>query len=93
MWFKKRSITQPLEYKNVGSIFKNNSTTEAWKIVDMLNLRGYRLNDAMISQKHANFIVNVSNATSTDILTIIDLVKERAKSELGITLNTEITII
>ena len=59
----------------------------------MLNLRGYRLNDAMISQKHANFIVNVSNATSTDILTIIDLVKERAKSELGITLNTEITII
>ena len=59
----------------------------------MLNLRGYRLNDAMISQKHANFIVNVSNATSTDILSIIDLVKERAKSELGITLNTEITII
>ena len=90
---KKRSITQPLEYKNVGSIFKNNSTIEAWKIVDMLNLRGYRLNDAMISQKHANFIVNVSNATSTDILTIIDLVKERAKSELGITLNTEIIII
>ena len=89
----KRKSTQPLEYKNMGSIFKNNTTIEAWKVVDMLNLRGFTFNGAKISEKHTNFIINYNNATSEDILSLIEIIKKRAKLELGINLDTEITII
>lgn len=89
----RRKMTQPLEYKNMGSIFKNKSIIEAWKIIDLLNMRGFSINGAKVSEKHANFIINYNNASSSDVLALINLIKKRSKLELGITLETEITII
>ena len=90
---KKRKQSQPLEYKNMGSIFRNTPLIESWKVIDFLNLRGFIINGAKISEKHTNFIINYNNAKSSDVLTLIELIKKRAKLELGIILKTEITII
>ena len=88
-----RKNKQPLECKNMGSIFKNCKDIEAWKVVDRLDMRGFSINGAKVSNKHTNFIINYENATSADILALINLIKKRAKSELGINLDTEIIII
>lgn len=90
---EKRSNRQPLEYKSMGSIFKNNPKIESWRVIDKLNLRGYRINDAMISNKHTNFIVNLGNARTSDILDLISYIQQRSKEELGIILTPEITIV
>ena len=90
---KKRKQSQPHEYKNMGSIFRNTPLIESWKVIDFLNLRGFTINGAKISEKHTNFIINYNNAKSSDVLTLIELIKKRAKLELGINLKTEITII
>ena len=90
---RKRKDTQPLEYKNMGSIFKNNLLVDSWKVIDLLNLRGFTFNGTKISEKHTNFIINYNNSTTNDILSLIEYIKKRAFLELGITLETELTII
>lgn len=90
---KKRIDTQPLNEKNMGSIFKNNSLIESYKIIDLLKMRGYRINDAMVSEKHSNFIINCNNASGKDVLHLIELIKKRAMLELGINLEYEITLV
>ena len=70
--FLKRKLVQPLEYPNSGSIFKNPPNNKAYKLIENAGLKGYKINGAMISNKHCNFIINYNNATSTDILKIIN---------------------
>jgi UDP-N-acetylmuramate dehydrogenase len=77
----------------MGSIFKNNTLIESYKIVDMLNMRGYNINDAFVSQKHANFIINKGNSSGRDVLNLIELIQKRALLELGIKLEYEITLV
>ena len=55
----KRKKTQPIEYPNSGSIFKNNNCVKAWELIEKVNLKGYKRNGAMISNKHCNFIFNL----------------------------------
>lgn len=86
-----RKLTQPLECKSMGSIFKNNKLIQAWKVVDALGMRGFRIADAAVSAKHANFIINLGNAKTKDIESLIELIKRRAFLEFGITLQCEIT--
>lgn len=88
-----RRLAQPLECKNMGSIFKNNKLVKAWEVIDALGMRGYHINDAAISSKHANFIINSGNAKSSDIISLINLIQKRSMLELGIKLVCEITII
>ena len=88
-----RRKTQPLDEYNMGSIFKNKKTIKAWEIIDLLRLRGFKVNGAKISEKHANFIINYNKSTSRDIVCLIELIKRRALNELGIELETEVTII
>jgi UDP-N-acetylmuramate dehydrogenase len=90
---KKRIESQPLNDKNMGSIFKNNELIQSYKIIDLLNMRGYSINDARVSEKHANFIVNSNNAHGRDILNLIELIQKRALLELGIDLQYEITLV
>jgi UDP-N-acetylmuramate dehydrogenase len=90
---KKRIETQPLDERNMGSIFKNNQLIESYKIIDLLKMRGYQINDAMVSEKHANFIINRNNATGKDVLHLIELIQKRALLELGINLEYEITLV
>jgi UDP-N-acetylmuramate dehydrogenase len=88
-----RREKHPLEYRNAGSIFKNPAGVPAGRIIDELGLKGTRIGDAEISEKHANFIVNRGKARAEDIVALIDLVKERAKNERGIDLEPEVRII
>ena len=77
----------------MGSIFKNNPLISAWKVVDALGMRGFQMNDAAVSAKHANFIINLGNAKSNEILSLIHLIQKRAELELGIKLLCEITMV
>ena len=63
------------------------------KLVDELGLKGARVGGAVVSAEHGNFIVNDGSATARDVLELIDLLKQRAKAERGIELETEVEII
>lgn len=89
-----RKAKHPLEYHNAGSIFKNpKGGIPAGQIIDELGLKGTQIGGAKISEKHGNFIVNVSNAKAGDILTLIDMVKNKVRQYRGIDLETEVKII
>ena len=89
-----RKAKHPLEYHNAGSIFKNpRGGIPAGQIIDELGLKGTQVGGAKISEKHGNFIVNVSNAKAGDILTLIDMVKNKVRQYRGIDLETEVKII
>lgn len=90
---KNRMLSQPLECKSMGSIFKNNPLIESWRVIDALHLRGFRIGDAAISMKHTNFIINLSNAKASDVMSLIELIENRSRLEFGIILSSEITII
>lgn len=89
----KRKESQPLNTKNMGSIFKNPGLCFAWEVIDKLGLRGYRINDAAVSMKHANFIINLNHAKSQDVLDLIELIKKNSYYQFGLLLETEINIL
>ena len=89
----KRKASQPLDKPNAGCIFKNPEKVAAGKIIDDLGLKGVRLRGAAISEKHANFIVNVGDAKAKDILGLMSMIKEKVKDAHGIKLEPEVRII
>ena len=89
---QKRWKSQPAA-PSAGCIFKNTSAMPAGKLIDELGLKGARVGGAVVSDVHGNFIVNEGNATATDVLRLIDLIKQRAKAARGIDLETEVEII
>lgn len=91
---KRRLESQPLEYPSAGSVFRNPSTElPAGKIIEDLGLKGYEIGGAKISDKHANFIINTGNASSNDIKSLINLIKEQVKEKYNIDLKLEQEII
>ena len=90
---KKRLNTQPLEYPNAGSVFRNPINIPAGKLIEDSGLMNYHINDAYVSDKHANFIINKGNATSKDILELIDQIKLTVKERFDIELVLEQEII
>jgi len=90
---EKRINSQPLNYPNVGSVFRNPENTSAGKLIDELGLKGYKIGDAMISEKHANFIVNLGNASFKDVINLIDYIKEKVKEKYNIDLVCEPQIV
>ncbi len=89
----KRIASQPLDQPNAGSVFRNPPGDYAARLIETCGLKGLCMGGAMVSLKHANFIVNTGNATATDIETLIMLVQSRVKQETGIGLIQEVRII
>lgn len=85
-----RKMKQPLDYPNLGSIFKNPKGSFAAKFIQDLGLKGLKVGGAMISEKHANFIINNNNASSKDIEDLISIVKNKVKKTYNIELEEEI---
>jgi UDP-N-acetylenolpyruvoylglucosamine reductase len=78
---------------SAGCIFKNPETMPAGQMIDRLGLKGTRVGGAVVSDKHANFIVNQGGASAGDVLGLIELVRERALRECGVRLETEVQIV
>lgn len=89
----KRMETQPLDAPSAGSVFRNPKGMYAGELIENCGLKGYRIGDAMVSDKHANFIVNVGNATGEDILKLINLIKKKVKEKYDVDLILEQLII
>lgn len=85
-----REASQPLRSKTGGSTFKNPPGHRAWELVDAAGCRGLTLGGAQVSEKHTNFLINVDNATSTDIEALGEEVRRRVKESQGVELEWEI---
>ncbi len=88
-----RKEKQPLDFPSAGSVFKNPPQGSAGRFIEEMGLKGSRLGDAEISEKHANFIVNRGRAQARDILALIARTRERVYQEKGIWLETEIQVV
>jgi len=90
---KRRIESQPLEYPSAGSVFRNPEGMYAGKLIEDLGLKGHIIGGAQVSEKHANFIINIGNATGDDIIVLINLIKEKVKETYQIDLALEQEII
>lgn len=95
---RERYVKQPRNYPNAGSVFKrpkdkNGEDLFVWKLFDETGLRGYRIGDAMISEKHPGFIVNVGQANVQDITLLIQEAVRRVKENFDVELELEWRVI
>ncbi|MGH2574145.1 MAG: UDP-N-acetylmuramate dehydrogenase [Ignavibacteria bacterium] len=89
----KRNEAQPVEIPNAGSIFKNPEGDFAARLVEQCGLKGARFGGAMVSPKHANFIVNFDNASANDVIELIKVIRKAVKEKFGILLELEVKLI
>jgi UDP-N-acetylmuramate dehydrogenase len=89
---EKRRASQPLNQKSAGCIFKNPAGGSAGRMIDELGLKGHRVGDAMVSDRHANFFVNTDNASCSDMLKLIDDVRDRVHKSCGVELENEVIL-
>ncbi len=90
---ERKKRTQPLDYPSAGSIFKNPVEGAAGKWIDEIGLKGFRIGQAMVSERHANFIINLGKATAEDVLRLIEGVERRVYEEKGISLEREVRVV
>lgn len=90
---EKRSASQPLQLPNAGSVFRNPPGNHAAKLIEGCGLKGKRIGGAQVSEKHANFIVNVGGATAADIENLIEEVRVTVAAKTGVQLQPEVRII
>ena len=89
----KRIATQPLNLPNAGSVFRNPPGDYAARLIESCGLKGKQIGGAQVSPKHANFIVNVGNATAADIENLIYQVQAMVMEKTGISLHPEVRIV
>jgi UDP-N-acetylmuramate dehydrogenase len=89
----RRLATQPLNLPNAGSTFRNPPDDHAARLIEASGLKGYRIGDAQVSEKHANFIVNLGQAKSADIERLIAHMRDTVRREHGVELQQEVRII
>jgi len=90
---KLRRDTQPLNWPTAGSTFRNPENNYAAKVIEECGLKGYKIGMAQVSEKHANFIINLGNASASDIESLIYYIEKVVKEKTGINLMREIKII
>ena len=88
-----REKNHPMNFFSAGCIFENPLEIRAAELIQKCGLKGKKIGDAQISEKHANFIVNLGSASSKDVLELINLAKEKVKDKFGIELKKEIQVI
>ena len=89
----KRKQTQPVEYPNAGSIFKNPEGDFAGRLIELAGLKGLSCGDAEISTKHANFIINKGKAKAKDVLKLIKIARKKVYEKFGIKLELEVKLV
>ncbi len=89
----RRREKQPLNYPSAGSVFKRPEGHFAGKLIEDSGLKGCRIGGAMVSEKHAGFIINYENATSDDILKLVEHVKNVVYDKFGVMLEMEIKVL
>ncbi|MBI4001938.1 MAG: UDP-N-acetylmuramate dehydrogenase [Nitrospira defluvii] len=88
-----RKDTQPLTLPSAGCVFKNPPQDSAGRLVEAAGLKGARIGDAQVSEKHANFMVNVGHARAEDVLALIKNVRAAVKKKSGVTLELELKVV
>lgn len=90
---QRRRDKQPLEYSSAGSTFKRPEGYFAGKLIEDAGLRGYRVGDAQVSEKHCGFVVNRGNATAAEVRQLIRDVQEQVQEKFQVRLEPEVRII
>ncbi len=91
-YIQRRKLGQDLTYPSAGCVFKNPDNESAGKLIDLCGLKGKKIGGALVSNIHANFIINKRNAKAADVLKLAFLIKKQVKSKFGIELKPEIKI-
>jgi len=92
-YLERRKANQPLEYPSAGSVFKNPPDDYAGRLIENAGLKGKKIGGAMISDKHANVIVNVGGASAQDVLALMETARQRVREQTGIDLEPEIKVV
>ena len=88
-----RNSSQPRGYPSAGSIFKNPIGEAAGRLIESAGCKGWRQGGAVVSDQHANFILNIDNATASDVLGLIDKIREAVYAKFSVNLELEIKIL
>ncbi len=89
----KRAVSQPTGVASCGSVFRNPEGAFAAQLIEGCGLKGKRVGGAIVSEKHANFIINENNATAEDIETLIHLIQKTVNDKHGVLLQPEVKIV
>jgi len=89
----RRSATQPVGLPSCGSVFRNPQGDHAARLIEAAGLKGERIGGAGVSEKHANFIINLGDATARDIESLIRRVQQKVEEAFGVRLITEVKIV
>ncbi len=92
-YLRRRREKQPLEYPSAGSMFKRPEGNYASALIDQCGLKGMRIGDAMVSEKHAGFLINAGNATCADMLALIERVQDVVLEKTGYRLEREVELL
>ncbi len=88
-----RKKRQPLDYPSAGSIFKNPKEGPAGKWIEEAGLKGFRIGQAMVSERHANFIINLGKAKAEEVIRLMEFVEKKIYEEKGISLEREVKVV
>ena len=90
--YEERKKRHPMDFPSAGSVFKGIAGEPAWKFIKKAGLRGVSIGGAMVSDKHANFIINTGGATANDVKLLIDKIKREVFEKTGVTLEEEVEL-
>ena len=88
-----RKRKQPLDYPSAGSVFKNPKEGPAGKWIEEAGLKGFRIGQAMVSHRHANFIINLGKAKAEEVIRLMEWVEKKIYDEKGISLEREVKVV
>ena len=88
----KRVSSQPINRFSAGCVFRNPEGFSAWSLIAGCGLQGFKNGDAKVSERHANFIVNLGNARFAHVIDLIEIIKQRVEEQAGIRLKEELVI-
>jgi len=92
-YLEMRKRKQPLDYPSAGSVFKNPKEGPAGKWIEESGLKGFRIGQAMVSERHANFIINLGKARAEEVIRLMEFVEKKVYEGKGISLEREVKVV